>query len=101
MINKTKEDEYRKPLDKTGDRHESNHNLITKRDLAILTAYTGYMFGKFQDFHGYAEEILGQPIFTHQFAEKVIVEKLHERSKKDFLELHEKLIRESEATSDQ
>ncbi len=70
--------------------------LINKRDLAVLTAYTGYLFGKFQDFHGYAEEILGQPFFTHQFGEKGIFEKLHERSKEDFLELHEKLIRESD-----
>ena len=80
--------------------YDSDNALITKRELAILTAYTGYLFGKFQDFHGYAEEILEQPFFTHQFGEKGIFEKLHERSKEDFLELHEKLIRESEGKDD-
>ncbi|WP_270250986.1 hypothetical protein [Lactococcus lactis] len=80
--------------------YDFDNALITKRDLAILTAYTGYLFGKFQDFHGYAEEILGQPFFTHQFGKKGIFEKLHERSKEDFLELHERLIRESEGKDD-
>lgn len=80
--------------------YDFDNALITKRDLAILTAYTGYLFGKFQDFHGYAEEILGQPFFTHQFGKKGIFEKLHERSKEDFLELHESLIRESEGKDD-
>lgn len=36
----------------------ANNKLITKRDLAILTAYTGYMFGEFLDFHEYSEELL-------------------------------------------
>lgn len=80
--------------------YEPDNNLITKRELAILTAYTGQLFGEFKDFHGYAEEILGLPFFTHQFGEKGIFEKLHERSKEDFLELHEKLIRESEGKDD-
>ena len=69
---------------------------ITKRDLAVLSAYTGYMFGEFQNFHGYAEEIVGHSIFTHQFGDKEMSKKLHELSKEDFLKLHEKLLRESE-----
>ncbi|MBK5077618.1 hypothetical protein IL308_12770 [Lactococcus lactis] len=72
--------------------------LINKRDLAVLTAYTGYMFGEFQNFHGYAEEIVGHPIFTNQFGNKQMSEKLHELSKEDFLKLHEKLLCESEIT---
>lgn len=79
---------------------ERNSEHLKKRDLAILTAYTGVMFGDFQDFHGYAEEILGHPIFTHQFGDKQMSEKLHELSKEDFLQLHEKLIRESETVND-
>ena len=72
--------------------------LVTKRDLAVLSAYTGYMFGEFQSFHGYAEEIVGQSVFTHQFGDKEMSKKLHELSKEDFLNLHEKLLRESEIT---
>jgi len=80
---------------------ERNSEHLEKRDLAILTAYTGYMFGDFQDFHGYAEEILGHPIFSHQFGDKQMSEKIHKLSKEDFLQLHEKLIRESEITDGQ
>ncbi|WP_350356840.1 hypothetical protein ABLU29_00105 (plasmid) [Lactococcus lactis] len=73
----------------------------TKRDLAILTAYTGYMFGEFSGFHEYAEEVMGQKIIPPQFGSQRIFEKLHELSKKDFLELHERLIPESEIKDDQ
>lgn len=70
---------------------EETKIAITKKDLAVLSAYTGYMFGEFQNFHGYAEEIVGHSIFTHQFGDKEMSKKLHELSKEDFLKLHEKL----------
>lgn len=74
----------------------ANNKLITKRDLAILTAYTGYMFGEFLDFHEYSEELLGHRIFTNEYKNIELTKKLHKSSKQDFLELHEKLIQEAE-----
>lgn len=36
-------------------------------DMAVVSAYTGRLMGKFSDFHGYCEKLLGKPIWTHQF----------------------------------
>lgn len=58
---------------------------MTKREAAIVSAYTGYLIGSFSDFHAYAEEIFGRPIFTHEFPS--IVEELKEKSKKDFMSI--------------
>ncbi len=41
------------------------------------------MIGEFSDFHAYAEEVMGRPLFTHEFPS--IAEKLKEKSKKDFM----------------
>ena len=58
---------------------------MTKREAAIVSAYTGYLIGEFSDFHAYIEEIMGRPIFTHEFPN--IEEELKEASKKDFMSI--------------
>jgi hypothetical protein len=58
---------------------------MTKREAAIVSAYTGYLVGNFADFHGYIEEKMGNPVFTHEMADKAFVEKLKELSKPDFV----------------
>lgn len=58
---------------------------MTKREAAIVSAYTGYLIGEFSDFHAYAEEIMGRPLFTHEFLS--IAEELKEKSKKDFISI--------------
>lgn len=60
---------------------------LTKKQAAVLTAFTGIVMGSFTDFHGYAEVILGRPIFTHEFADKETADLLKECSRADFLEL--------------
>lgn len=55
---------------------------MTKREAAIISAYTGFLIGEFKDFCDYAEEIMEKPIFTHEFP--YIAEELKEKSKKDF-----------------
>lgn len=32
---------------------------MTKREAAIVSAYTGYLIGEFKDYHAYVEEIMG------------------------------------------
>lgn len=32
---------------------------MTKREAAIVSAYTGYLIGEFSDFQAYAEEVMG------------------------------------------
>ena len=58
---------------------------MTKREAAIVSAYTGYLIGEFSDFQAYAKEIMGRPIFTHELPK--IVDELKEKSKKDFMSI--------------
>lgn len=58
---------------------------MTKREAAIVSAYTGYLIGEFSDFHAYAEEIIGRPIFTHEIP--ILADELKEKSKKDFMSI--------------
>lgn len=58
---------------------------MTKREAAIVSAYTGYLIGEFSDFQAYAEEILGRPVFTHELPN--IADELKEKSKKDFMSI--------------
>lgn len=61
--------------------------VLTKEQGEILTAFTGIGCGAFGDFHGYAERILGRPIWTHQFALPEVWEELKEASRPDFMAL--------------
>ena len=58
---------------------------MTKREAAIVSVYTGVLIGDFSDFYAYAVEIMGRPIFTHEFL--YIADELKEKSKKDFMSI--------------
>ena len=58
---------------------------MNKREAAIIGAFTGVLCGEFHDMHQYIEEIMGRPVFTHEMADKYIVEEIKEKSKPDFL----------------
>lgn len=60
---------------------------MTKRECAIVSAYTGIMCGDFNEFHKYIEEIMKRPVYTHELADKKIWEKIKELSKEDFCNL--------------
>lgn len=60
---------------------------LTRRQAAIIGAYTGITCGSFADIQEYADEVLGYPTFTHEFASKEFWEKLQRACKKDFLAL--------------
>ena len=45
---------------------------MTKKEAAIISAYTGILLGEFSDMHEYIEQILGRPVFTHQLANEDI-----------------------------
>lgn len=61
--------------------------MITKREAAIISAYTGYLMGSFSEMHKYIEEIIGRPVWTHELANKFIADEIREKSKNDFIEL--------------
>ncbi len=63
---------------------------MTDREKAIIMAYTGtaMLVGeKFSIFHKYIEDILGRPVWTHELADRSVMEEIKEKSKSDFLEL--------------
>jgi len=60
---------------------------MTKREAAIVSAYTGFLLGSFADMHEYAEELFGRPVWTHEFGAKEVADKLKELAKPDFISL--------------
>lgn len=60
---------------------------MTKRECAIVSAYTGILCGDFNEFHKYIEELLGRPVWTHELANEDLCKKIKELSKEDFCSL--------------
>lgn len=58
---------------------------MTKREGAILSAYTGILLCEFKDLHQYVEEILGGPVFTHQLP--MLKDEIKNKSTIDFNKL--------------
>lgn len=56
---------------------------MTRREAAIVSAYTGYLVGEFSDLHVYINEILGRPVFTHQLPD--VKDEIIEKSRADFV----------------
>ena len=60
---------------------------LTTEQAAIVGLYTGITAGPFSDVHKLAEDLLGRPIFTREFADKDLVDRLKELVKPKFLEI--------------
>ncbi len=60
---------------------------LTKEQAAIIGCYTGVACGPFADVQELAEKLLGEPIWTHQFAVKEIWLKIKEKAKPLFIEI--------------
>lgn len=65
---------------------------MTPQEAAIIMAYTGTIFGDWSTFHKYAQEKLGRPVWTHEFANEKLCEKLKELSRDDFLALNQSVL---------
>jgi hypothetical protein len=63
---------------------------MTLREKQVVSAYTGVLMCNFSDLHGYIEEILERPIWTHELAYEKIQDEIKEKSKKEFLEICER-----------
>lgn len=61
--------------------------MITRREAAIITAFTGICLGNFGDAQLYMEEVMERPIWTHQLADPKMWEAIKEASRADFLAL--------------
>lgn len=61
---------------------------MTKHEAAVIMAYTGIAMlvgDDFQIFTKYCKDLLGHPIFTHEYPD--FEEKIKELSKPDFIEI--------------
>lgn len=63
---------------------------MTLEERVIVETYTGYCMtsGDERDaVYKYMQKLLGRPVYTHELAQKSVVNKLHEKRKADFIEL--------------
>ncbi len=60
---------------------------LTKDQAIVISAYTGVLICSFADMHEECEKRLGTPIFTHEFANREMVERIGAAFKADFLAL--------------
>jgi len=60
---------------------------MTKREAAIVSAYTGYLCGDFGAMHEYIEEIMGRPVLTHELGNKSTFQEISFKAKEDFCAL--------------
>jgi len=68
---------------------------MTLRECAIIEAYTGICMcagERRKEFYKYAAEIMGRPVYTHEFADKKIQNEITEKSKPDFIKLCKEAI---------
>jgi len=61
---------------------------MTAREAAIVSAYTGYMLGRFEYVQEYADEVLGRATWSHEFGSREFAAELRNAAKEDFLALH-------------
>lgn len=58
---------------------------MTKREAAVITLYTGVFIGDLAEVYRYAEELMGRPVFSHEFS--TLADELKEKAKKDFFDI--------------
>jgi len=59
----------------------SGETGMTKREAAIVTAYTGFLVGSMSGFHELAEELLDRPVWTHEFGSKEIMAEIKQAAR--------------------
>lgn len=62
---------------------------MTRRESAILGAFTGILCGPFDAMHEYIEQIMGRPVFTHELANETTVQQIKDKARPDFLKMTE------------
>ena len=53
---------------------------MKKQEAILVSAYTGFLLTKdFPDVHKFCEDLLGRPIWTHEFASRTVQEEIQEK----------------------
>lgn len=61
---------------------------MTKKEAAIVSAYTGYLIGSFDAMQQYVDSLLGEPTWTHMYASREFSERVRELAKPDFISMN-------------
>lgn len=59
--------------------------MLSRRDAAIVGAFTGFLAGPFQDMHEFIEEVMERPVWTHEMASPEFNDELRQRAKPYFI----------------
>ena len=70
---------------------------LTRREAFVITAFTGISTTNFGEFQGFAEKILGRPIWTHEFGSQAVWDDLKEATRDEFLDICKSVPEEPEA----
>ena len=52
---------------------------MTKHELLLMSAYTGFLFCQMDELHKFTEGTIGRPVFTHELAGDKVQRELHEK----------------------
>lgn len=61
---------------------------MTKREAAIISAYTGYLIGDISEMYKYINEIMGRTVFTHEIS--ILFDEIREKAETDFKNINVK-----------
>jgi hypothetical protein len=57
-------------------------------EAVLISAYTGFLLTQdLSDVHKFCEELLGRPIWTHEFADKALIEEIREKCRPMIIEM--------------
>lgn len=65
---------------------------MTKRELIVVSAFTGILLCDMVDLHSYIEEKLGRPVWTHELARHDIQAEIKEAARPEMLDICESAI---------
>lgn len=64
---------------------------MKKQEAVLISAYTGFLLTKdFSDVHKFCEDVLGRPIFTHEYADEKVQKEIQEKCKPLIIEMIER-----------
>lgn len=61
--------------------------MISKREAAIISAYTGFVLGDFGETHKYIEQILDRPVWSHELGFEAVQVEIREKARSDYMKL--------------
>lgn len=58
---------------------------LTREQAAVISAYTGFLAGPFEDLQALGDKLMGYPTFTHQYGDLQFTAELRDKAKSMFV----------------